>query len=321
MDAHEELVWRCANHRREKIGPLSDEAFAELVLAVRADPASFVDTTSDEAFLMLARALGAYHENMHDDDLLDDDQYLVARNKRLAGLQAACERCAEVDETCVDARLVGVLARDLGPDALLDELLKLEAAAYPQGRPAASGDLWDNVSLRPWLRLRAAISRTCLDAARCKMALGYAESVMNANPTDQLGARFTSAIAYARLEDEQGFDQLDARFSRHGNAWSNLARVVLLYKLGRMPAARRALHGYDELSEGAAYALLRPTFVELYLPDRPAFKAGGFQESLMAAREAEPTIADTPDLVRWAQDQEWFYASAQSYAEGHDLDW
>ena len=38
MNAWDELVERCAIRRRRKIGPLSDEAYQELLLAVRADP-------------------------------------------------------------------------------------------------------------------------------------------------------------------------------------------------------------------------------------------------------------------------------------------
>ena len=35
MNAWDELALRCAAKRREKIGPLSDQAFDELLLAVR----------------------------------------------------------------------------------------------------------------------------------------------------------------------------------------------------------------------------------------------------------------------------------------------
>ena len=59
MNAWDELVERCARRRREKIGPLSEDAYAELLLAVRNDPASFVDDPSEAALLVLAQALDA----------------------------------------------------------------------------------------------------------------------------------------------------------------------------------------------------------------------------------------------------------------------
>lgn len=323
MNVWEELVSRCAIARRKKLGGLSDQAFDELVLAVRENPAAFADDAPERAYLELARALDTYRASMRDDDLLDDDAYHAARTKRLGALQAACERAAATDPHCLDARLVGLLAQDLEPDPLLQGLLDLEHEFQKDdlGVSDPSQDSWVDVLVRPRLRLRAAVARTCLDGARYRLAANAACSLMDAVRTDPLGARYTCALAYARLEDEPAFDALDDRFGRKGNPWSHLARVLLLYKLDRMPAARRALRGFDELCPGGAYALLRPTFVELYLPDRPAVTPGGFEECLFAVRESEPIIADVPDFIDWCQSHAWLVDSAKRYADEHDLDW
>lgn len=323
MNTWDELVERCAIHRREKIGPLSDEAYAELLLAVRQDPALFVDDPSDRAFLGLAQALDAYYESLRDDAPVDDEAYQAARIRRLSALAERCSKLAEIDEGCPDVRLVEILAGDLDPDQLLEELVGLEhAIAKDLPIDAAPGsDAWSDVFCRPRLRLRAAVARTCLDGARFRMAASAAASVIDASPSDPIGARHTYALALARLEDEPGFDALDARFSRQGSPWVHLARVILLYKLNRMPAARRALRGFDGLCTGGAYALLRPTFVEVYLPDRPEVSPGGFEESTFAVREAEPIIADIPDFIGWCQDHDWLVQSAERFAEENDLDW
>lgn len=323
MNAWDELVERCAERRREKIGPLSDEAFAELRLAVREQPTTFVDDPAEEALLIVARALDAYRAKTLGDDLLDDDAYERARRQRLGLLARACREAAEVDEGCLDARLLEALAADAEPDELLGRLIALEREAGRRGGAPRTGtdDAWGDVWYRPRLRLRAAVARTCLDTARYRMAASAAESVIATSPGDPLGARHTYALALARLEDEAGFDQLDARFSRHGNPWSHLARTLLLFKLDRMSAARRALRGYDELCQGGAYALLRPTYVETYLPDRPEAAPGSFEESTFAVREAEPIIADTPDFINWAQGHDWLVASAERFARERGLDW
>lgn len=323
MNAWDELVERCAARRREKLGPLSDEAYAELVLAVRENPAAFVDDPAERAFLQLAQALDAYRASTAGDEALDDDAYQAARTRRLAALAASCAAAAATDEGCLDARLVELLASDLEPDPLLERLLTLEREVSEAG-PSVSGapaDAWDDVLLRPRLRLRAAVARTCLDSARFRMAESAAASVLDASASDAVGARHTYALALARLEDEPGFDALDARMGRRGDAWSHLARVILLYKLGRLPAARRALRGFDELCAGGAYALLRPTYVEVYLPDRPEVAPGGFDESTFAVREAEPIIADVPDFISWCQGFDWLVSSAERFAERNDLDW
>lgn len=323
MNAWDELVERCAERRREKIGPLSDEAFAELRLAVREQPTAFVDDAAEEALLVVARALDAYRAQTQGDDLLDDDAYERARKRRLGLLASACREAAELDESCLDARLLAALAADAEPDELLSQLITLEREAERHGRAprTKTGDAWDDVWYRPRLRLRAAVARTCLDTARYRMAASAAESVITTSPRDPLGARHTYALALARLEDEAGFDQLDARFERHESPWSHLARVLLLFKLDRMSAARRALRGYDRLCQGGAYALLRPTYVETYLPDRPEATPGSFEESTFAVREAEPIIADTPDFINWAQGHDWLVTSAERFAQERGLDW
>lgn len=322
MNLAEELVERCSLKRRKQIGPLSDQAFEELVLSVRQNPQAFIDEPAEQALSVLQHALDAFRDSMRDSDLLDDDQYMAQRKKSYAALRQGCLDAIKLDGDCVDAQLVLAQASYGNPDELLDKLSAIEETLFPDG--ASFGpDAWDDVFTRPQLRLYAAMSRAREDGARYRMALNYAELVMSATEkrADPLGARFTAALALCRLEDEEGLNRLDERFSLHGNAWMNLARCILLYKLDRMPAARRALRGYANLSEGGAYALLRPIFVETYLPDRPGYAPGSFEEALCVIHEAEPIIADTPDFIAWCQTQDWLVADAQAFAEKRDLDW
>lgn len=319
MNAWDELVERCAQRRLKKLGPLSDEAYAELVLAVRENPDSFIEHTPERAMLVIARALDAYRASCRNDDLLDDAAFEEERSRRLARAHAEFTLAREIDESSLDACLLELLTEDRDPDLLFRGLIELERDFSSDELPP--GDAWDDVFYRPHLRLRAALARTCLDTARYGIAERAATSVMDASLSDPLGARHTCALALARLEDEKGFDALDARFSRQGDPWSHLARVILLYKLDRMSAARRALRGFDQLCRGGAYALLRPTYVEPYLPDRPDVTPGGFEESVFAVREAEPIIADVPDFINWCQGHDWLVASARRFAEKNDLDW
>lgn len=321
MNVHEELIQRCAARRRKALGDLSDQGFAELLLAVRENPSAFVDSPAEEAYVELERAFSAYDASLNNDDLLEDDEYQKARQKRLANLQAGCARALSLDEKCLDAQLVGTLAADLDPDSLLEQLLSLHDGTDAASNAPEGCDLWADVFSRPKLRLEAAIGRTLLDGARHRLAAQACERVIAVAPTDELGCRHTEAIALARLEDEEGFDQLDARFGRHDNAWTSLSRCVLMYKLGRMSAARRALAGFDRLCQGGSYALMRPVFVEVYLPDRPPVAVNSLEEATLAVHEMEPTIADVPDFINWAAAQPGISASAEAFAQRNDLDW
>jgi len=299
---------------------MSDAAYEELLLAVRQNPEAYIDSDAERAFALLAQAMRKFNESARDDDLLDDDQYMAARNKRFETLRGACQAALSLDADCLDALLLLTLATVGRPDKLLDALCELEEK-FADGPAFAQLD-WGNPWDRARLRLRAAISRTCADCACWKMALETANSVLGVTESagDPLGARNTAALAYARLEDEEGLNALEARFTQ-GNAWTSLARCLLLYKLERTPAARRSLRGFAQLNQGAAYAMMRPVFVEVYLPDRPDYAPGSFEEAMAAVHEAEVIIADTPDFVAWCQAQAWFEADARAYAQKHDLDW
>ena len=328
---------RCARRRAVELGGLSREAFDELVLAVSADVDSFLATDEERAFALVARALERYDAEGEDDDLLDTDEYLAARKRRFEALDSACAQALELDHGCVDARLVRALVADLNPDDLLEVLLALDAEAFPASFPTASTpasddvaapssedaplDAWENVACRPALRVRAAAARTCLESARYRKAAELCSSLVDAAPSDVLGARLTWALALARLEDEKGFDALGTRFAHRDNAWSHLGHTLLLYKLDHMAAARRALMGFCTLCEGGAFALFRPTYVETYLPDRPSFRPGSFEEAMLATHEADPIIVDTPDFLNWAQKQPGALDSALRFADGSGYDW
>ncbi|MBP3883809.1 MAG: hypothetical protein J6D54_02570 [Olsenella sp.] len=350
MDAHEELVLRLAEKRRRKLD-LSSSGYAELVLAVREDPAKFVDDPAEEAFSVVTQALGRYEESHRKDDFLSDEDFMAERKRRLERMREDCERALAVDDGCTDARLLSVLARDEEPDALLDLLLDIEKDIADQGLAlsganaagasflapdgAGSGgavgtgerttggstDAWTDVFARPYLRVQAAVARTCLDTARYRMANAEGQRLLSEARSDVLGARHTCALALARLEDEEGFDELDSRYGRFGDSWTHLGRVILLYKLGRMGAARRALAGFDNLCEGGIYALLRPVMADTYMPDRPLTRPYSFEEATLAVHEADPIVVDVPDLPAWAEAQPGMRESAMSFARKSGFDW
>ena len=113
MRTREEQVSRLAERRRAALGGMSDAAYQELLAVVREKPRDFVDCPEEEAFAKVVDAIERYDESCADDDLLDDDQYLATRKKRMARMRRSCEDALSIDPTCTDARLILELARDL----------------------------------------------------------------------------------------------------------------------------------------------------------------------------------------------------------------
>ena len=315
MKAREELVARLAQTRRAVLGDLSDAAYEELKLAVQEAPENFIDTPENQAFFLVSKAIDRFERDCRDNDLLDDDEYYKARKKRHARMASDCEQVLAIDPNCLDARLLKALASEDNPETLLGILLDMEEPVV------GVGDAWNDVLLRPKLRVRAATVRTCMETARYSMAIAKAQEMFALAPSDALGCRHSAALAYARLEDEAGFEQLDARFDHRSSAWSLLGRVILNFKLGRMSAARRALAGFSTLVEGGAYAFLRPVLIDTYMPDRPAVAACSFDEAMFAVHEADPIVVDAPDMPAWAESQPDIARAARTYADKYGYDW
>ena len=322
MNARAELIERVALRRRDQLGPLSDGAYQELLDDVKADVERFVETPSEEAMLLVCKALERHEEARKDEDLMDDDAFFSSRAKRMARLGHDCEAALALDPSCFDAALLSTLSKDLDPDRAIRPLLELEHRAVETlAQGVLPSDAWNDLTLRPLLRIKAAVARTCLDSSRYRMAAEKAEEAIALSSSDVIGVRHTCALAYARLEDENAFDALDVLFSRQGSTWEHLARTILLYKLGRMSAARRALRGFSRLCEGGAYALIKPVMVDTYLPDRPDAPVLSFAEATLAVHEADPIICDVPDFVAWAQGQRDTFFAAQDFARRNGYDW
>lgn len=325
----EELLERIALHRAEKLGGLSSSALDELRVAVRKDPDSYLEDAGDQDFSRLIDALDAFDQVRHDAEFLDDDDaYQKACDRGLEKLESACRGIMDGGRSvCLDASSMEAILRSKDLDGSLPKLTGLvdlisrTGSLFPQPGTVEGTDAWDDVMMRPALRLVDTVACIQAESGRYRHARETCEWLLSMSPSDGVGARYTLAIALARLEDEAALDELDARFGRQGNAWMHLARTLLLFKLDRIPAARRALRGYASLCRGGAYALLRPTYVEPYLPTRPPFEPGSFEEATIAVHECDPVIMDTPDFLGWAGGQDGFAEQARRFARENDLDW
>lgn len=333
MNLTEELVQRCALKRRTAIGSMSDAAYEELLLAVQSDLKSYASETDELPMYHLAQAVKRYQDSQLNDDSYTDEEFVQARITRLQTFLHALENIREKYGENTDLLRMNALVHASDPESLLQALLAIQNQAEKEAKRTPNledsktsatipHDTWADVFTRPRLRLQAAIGRTYADTARFKLTATTCEQLLEESPSDAVGARFTLALTYARLEDEVALNKLDDRFNHHSNAWIELARAILLFKLSRISSARRALKSYQMNTEGGAFALLHPTFVDIYIPDRPEVKTGSFNEALLAIHEAEPIIVDVPDFVEWAGNIPEFAAASDAYAEanGFDLD-
>ena len=327
MNLREELIHRCARRREAKLGGLSPRAFDELLETVREDVSAFIDTPQEMAFAEVVRAIETYERGLRDIDALDDEAYGLARTRLIKALIRDCGNVLKTDPVCTDARHILALAMDSqlsSPNMPFDQMMLLSRESEPAAKVASEfsgGTTWDNVFVRPHLRLLAGLARQCLATTRYSLAASCCIRALEACPTDEVGARHTMAIALARLELEDNLNELDDNINHESSAWSLLSRAILLYRLERYDSARRALRSFDSLVDGGAYALLYPVLLPPYLPARPEAAPLSFDAAMQAVFEAETVITDTPGFVAWAQSQPDVLASGKSFADSHGFEW
>lgn len=299
---------------------------ADLSRRAMRSPQTLATDAQDKALLMLEKAVSRAQRDI--DDELDAmyDQAPDAPRKppsKMPQTHTLLERCYQCDPHCYDARTLDTLIMADTFEEAIEGLEAMEGQAHDWCAQQSAlydddvVDPWDAVFMRPWMRIRSRKLDLLVQAACYRPALALAEEMLSQAPADGQGVRHTAALLYARLEDEEGLNDLDVRYGREGSCWMHLARSVLLYKLDRLDAAKRALNGLARLCPGAAYFLANPSYVPPYLPDRPVFKPGSADESLFATYEADYLIVDTPEFVTWALQQPNFAEAADKFGRAH----
>lgn len=301
------------------------------------DPAAYVTDDEDRAFMMLGHAVEtARREIMSAEDaqadLEEGDPTEYEARVRgaegpddpwLTGTLAELRHILQVDPHCYDARTILVMSEATDDEDAIARLLALqdECRDWCASRSAEldkeSDDDWDAIFMRPYLRLLFKIADLFTLSGRYRLSLARHRAMLAENPTDHQGVRHGAALLLARLEDEEGLDALDVAYGRSGSAWMALSRAVLLYKLGRMDAARRATEGLASLYPAAAYFLVEPPYVEPYVTERPPFAPGSPREALLATFEAQFLLDDTPVFVDWALTLPGFTRAAEEFGRSH----
>ncbi|WP_321973145.1 response regulator receiver protein [Paratractidigestivibacter sp.] len=125
------------------------------------------------------------------------------------------------------------------------------------------GNLAAELAMRPYQRWLASIAEYELIGGRNRAAIATCEKLFEVDPSDLSDARFTLALALAKLEDEAGLDELARRYrtlcpSRGANdAWLLIARLALAHRQQKPALARTHLAEILRCYPNGAVALLR----------------------------------------------------------------
>jgi len=270
------------------------------------DRDSLPQSDSDRAFHLVVQAT-----DLHDYQLPfaseDSAAMLLSRGRE------CLEEALSLDPNCHDARRMLFSPTEAAFDARHQFLHEHEdevgAACSAAAKTAAEdaeperAKLAADIAMRPYLRWIASMAEVSLVCGRNRETISLCERLFSLDPHDAADARFTLALAYAKLEDDQGLDALVTRYSQLSpyrtpdDGWVLLSQLSLAHKRNDLNAARQILGRLIKIYPNCEYVLVRQS----ELPDgafaRILVTPYSEDEMILAVSEATVILQEGNDMT------------------------
>lgn len=308
-DPHKEdyqrLGLRFARSLDGKDPTAATRAFASFGRRFAQNRDSLPQSDADRAFHLVAEAttLIDYELPFADDEKAER---IIEQGHRLL------DEALTLDERCHDAIRMKLAAESPTFESYYDFLAHEadEVRACCEEKRAESADdtperaqLAGDIAMRPYYRWLATLAGKAVICGRNREAIRISEKLLELDPQDSSDVRFTCAIAYAKLEDEAGLDQLERRTkpllrANTDDAWMQLSRLSLAHKRHDMREAKRLLERLMTTYPNAGWALA----AQKELPDGAFSRlaVAPFSEDELILAISEGTV-----LLQEGRDDEW----------------
>ena len=250
------------------------------------------------------------------------------------------DEAMDLDASCHDARRMKAAATcasfegyyrflSNGADEVRQACSERQAHAREEYR-GPNVELAADIAMRPYLRWLSTLAGKALICGRYGKTVRLANDLLAIDPSDQCDVRFTAALAYAKLEDERGLDDLAERCrgidGAGDDAWLLLARVALAHKRRDLPGAQEALGAMMRAYPHAAVTLVRQDELPDGVFSRLAVAPHSEDELILAVSEATVLLQEGRDesdkgvLGRWIASEPSVVAAAKSDETYSDAD-
>jgi tetratricopeptide (TPR) repeat protein len=224
----------------------------------------------------------------------------------LEALRLASE-AQKLDPGCTDAQrlMVWLLPMELhNRIRLMREVVgKAERNLGEEFLKQHEGHFWGMLSTRPYMRAMQDLADLLIQADRLDEAIAVCERMLELNPNDNQGVRYTLVGLYLASRREERADELWKRYpdEEHYSAVFAWARVITHWLAGREADARSALLQARSVN----------SFVERYLAGKqqipeqlpPAYYPGDDSEAQIAAAELSLACRRLPEFTAWLREQ------------------
>ena len=238
------------------------------------------------------------------DDPVEQAQELAYQametNDVFTGMRLAKE-ALELDPNCLDARVINTFVTTSDTSrriALIKEALKTAEGLFEPGFFEENrGHFWGIVETRPYMRARETLSELLLKAGRTSEAIANHEDMLDLNPGDNQGVRFTLLGLYFCEGNLTGTQRLLAQYEEDATAIFAWGRVLERFLHNDIPEAANALAAARRGNAHVEPYLTGAKSPPAQLPEYMTF--GGESEAVECAARLGEAWAKHPEAVRW----------------------
>lgn len=155
-------------------------------------------------------------------------------------------RAVRLDPACLDARVLLAIAAGGPASEFIEELEKIvavgEADFGPEFFKQNHGHFWGLIETRPYMRARHHLALELYKAGRIAEAIHHFEEILQLNPGDNQGLRYSLLGHYLEVSDLEGARRLLKTYGDEPFAMFLWARVLERYLSGDLIEAVEALH-------------------------------------------------------------------------------
>jgi tetratricopeptide (TPR) repeat protein len=149
-------------------------------------------------------------------------------------------RAVRLDPACLDARMLLATIAGGPRDELIEEFEQIlvtgETDLGKKFFQENSGDFWLLIETRPYMRARARLAKLLQNAGRIDEAISHFEAMLQLNPNDNQGVRYTLMCCYLQTGRLEASRKLFSRYNEETALWL-WARVLERYLATELPEA------------------------------------------------------------------------------------
>lgn len=225
-------------------------------------------------------------------------------------------RAVRLNPAALDARVLLAIAAEGPRDEFIEELQAIVAAGEADlGEKffrENHGDFWGLIETRPYMRARCRLAEELYSAGRIGEAIRHYEEMLQLNPNDNQGLRYSLLGHYLESDDLDGARRLLKEYEDEGSAMFGWARVLERYLAGDLAGAVNALqHARKENFHVEEFLTGRRKLPK----DRPDFYSiGDVSEALVCVDAIGPAWTRHREAIQWLKKE---HGSGNLFTKGH----